>query len=318
MKHIASVSFGKDSLAMLLLLIEKGYPLDEVVFYDTGKEFQAIYNLRDKIKTLLSNKGIKFTELSAEPSFDYLMFEKPVCKRGTKTIHKYGYSWCGGTCRWGTTAKLKALEQYANGHLEYVGIAFDEPRRLEKDRKGNKLFPLAEWGMTEQDCLDYCYSQGYDWNEEGVELYSILDRVSCWCCRNKNLKELYNIYLYLPDYWQKLKDIQARLPEPMKRFKNKKYGEYGNLFDLEKVFEENTYEDSGLTPQEVRELAKAKAEGRLVVLPCKPETKVYRVWKVDGREPVIDEYYAGLRFMVDNLDNFGKTVFLTREEAEIG
>lgn len=31
-----------------------------------------------------------------------------------------------------------------------------------------------------------------------------------------------------------------------------------------------TYEDSGLTPEEVQELAKAKAEGRLVVLPCKP------------------------------------------------
>ena len=34
-----------------------------------------------------------------------------------------------------------------------------------------------------------------------------------------------------------LKDLQSRLPEPMKRFKNKKYGEYGNLFDLEKVFQ---------------------------------------------------------------------------------
>lgn len=76
------------------------------------------------------------------------------------------------------------------------------------------------------------------------------------------------------------------------------------------------YEDSGLSPEQVRELAEAKADGRLVVLPCKPETKVYRVWKVSGREPVIDEYYAGLRFIVDHLDKFGKTVFLTREAAE--
>ena len=45
MKYYASVSFGKDSLAMLFMLIEKGYQLDEVVFYDTGMEFQAIYNL---------------------------------------------------------------------------------------------------------------------------------------------------------------------------------------------------------------------------------------------------------------------------------
>ena len=36
MKYIASVSFGKDSLAMLLILLEENKPLDEVVFYDTG------------------------------------------------------------------------------------------------------------------------------------------------------------------------------------------------------------------------------------------------------------------------------------------
>ena len=45
-KYIASCSFGKDSLAMILRLIEEKYPLDEVIFYDTGMEFQAIYNNR--------------------------------------------------------------------------------------------------------------------------------------------------------------------------------------------------------------------------------------------------------------------------------
>ena len=35
-KYIASCSFGKDSLAMVLRLIEEKYPLDEVIFYDTG------------------------------------------------------------------------------------------------------------------------------------------------------------------------------------------------------------------------------------------------------------------------------------------
>ena len=33
------------------------------------------------------------------------------------------------------------------------------------------------------------------------------------------------------------------------------------------------YEDSGLSPEEVQELAKAKADGRLVVLPCKISDK---------------------------------------------
>ena len=63
MRFIASVSFGKDSLAMLLMLIEKKYPLDEVVFYDTGMEFEAIYNIRNKIKPMLESMGIKYIEL---------------------------------------------------------------------------------------------------------------------------------------------------------------------------------------------------------------------------------------------------------------
>lgn len=228
MKHIASVSFGKDSLAMLLRIIEEQLPLDEVVFYDTGKEFNAIYETRNKILPLLKEKNIKYTELKPTLDFDYLMFDKPVKKRGTNIIHKYGYSWCGGVCRWGTTEKLKAIEKYCKGHYEYVGIAYDEQSRLIKERKGNKLFPLADWEMTENDCLNYCYDKGYYWLEDNIRLYGILDRVSCWCCRNKNLKELKGIYFNLPKYWDKLKIIQSRLKEPMK----KNY----SVFDLEVKF----------------------------------------------------------------------------------
>ena len=229
MKHIASISFGKDSLAMLLLLIEKKYPLDEVVFYDTGKEFKAIYDTRDKVLPLLKSLGIKYTELMPEMPFDYKMFDKPVKKRGTDIVHKHGYSWCGGTCRWGTTDKLKALERYADGNIEYVGLTYDEPMRLEKERNGNKVFPLAEWQMSEMQCLEYCYSKGFLWIEDGVRLYDILDRVSCWCCRNKNLKELKNIFIHLPKYWDKLRSVQGRLKEPMK-------GKGKSLFELEARF----------------------------------------------------------------------------------
>ena len=93
-RYIASVSWGKDSLAMLLRLLEENKPLDEVIFYDTEMEFQAIYNIRDKVKVLLQEKGIKFTELKPSCSFCYKMFEMPVNK-GKPNEHK-GYSWCGG------------------------------------------------------------------------------------------------------------------------------------------------------------------------------------------------------------------------------
>lgn len=228
-KYIASVSFGKDSLAMLLKLIEENFPLDEVVFYDTGMEFQCIYNIRDKIIPLLEEHNIKFVELKPKEPFEYTMFDKPVKKRNGEMSK--GYSWCGGRCRWGTTEKLKAIEKYAKDCYEYVGIATDEPLRLNKERKGNKLFPLAEWNMTEKDCLKYCYDKGFNWLEDDIELYSILDRVSCWCCCNKNLKELKNYYKYLPKYWNKLKYMQSKLDRPMK------YNKY-TVFDLEERFKE--------------------------------------------------------------------------------
>ena len=236
MKNVASVSFGKDSLAMLLLLIETGQPLDEVVFYDTGMEFQAIYTIRDKIKPILSTHGIKYTELKPSNPFLYDMLERPVESK-QKGKHN-GYGWCGGVCRWGTTSKQKTIDNYVqNGNVEryYIGIAADEPTRLER-LVSPKCSPLADAGMTEADCLAYCRERGYAWVENGVDLYSILDHVSCWCCANKNRKELKNIYRYLPEYWGRLKDLQSLLDRPMKKFCNKQYGEYGNVFDMEKVF----------------------------------------------------------------------------------
>lgn len=230
-KYIASCSFGKDSLAMLLLILEKNKPLDEVIFYDTGMEFQAIYNIRDTVVRLLKEKGIKYTELKPKFPFEYVMFEKPV-KHRNGTISK-GYSWCGGRCRWGTTEKNTIIkkylkENYNDDYKEYIDIAYDEPNRIKDDNK--KIYLLYDLKYTEKDCLRYCYSKGYSWEEDGIDLYRILDRVSCWCCANKNLKELRAYYEYLPTYWNKLKELQSKTERP---FRNNKE----SIFDLEERFE---------------------------------------------------------------------------------
>lgn len=238
MKYIASCSFGKDSLAMILKLLELNYPLDEVVYFDIGAEFKSIYENKEKIKKVLSEREIQFTELKPKKDFFYTMLQKPVNKRDGTTQN--GYKWCGGLCRWGTTLKLEAISEnnkkYENDFIvEYVGIALDETERILRERVKTctnrlKLYPLAEWAMTEKDCLEYCYKQGYTWNEDGVDLYKILDRVSCWCCKNKNLKELENMFLYLPTYWQKLKELQAQIDIPFKQ-------EY-SIFELEQKFKD--------------------------------------------------------------------------------
>lgn len=217
--HIASVSWGKDSLAMLHLLIEQEIPLNEVVFFDTGVEFDAIYDERDRTMPMLSEQGVKYTELRPKRPFLYDMLVKPVNHCDGTTSH--GYGWCGGPCRWGTTEKTRALDRYARERSAtvYVGIAADETRRIARERPEWKRLPLVEWGMTEADCLELCYERGHEWREGDARLYDVLDRVSCWCCRNKNLRELSAMRKELPAYYERLIALEDAIGESMKKGK---------------------------------------------------------------------------------------------------
>lgn len=242
MYYIASCSCGNDSMAMIYELVKRKYPLNEIVFYSNGMDFKAIYHLWEKVKAKFEPLGIVCTELKPDYQFTDKMFNILVKNRDGSGYHN-GYRWCGGSCRWGTTDKNAILDKYCESKnaTVYVGIAYDEQHRTPD--KEYKIHPLKEWEYTQADCLKINRENGIEWleqsdNGEWVDLYDILDRVSCWCCANKNLWELYNIWKYFPKtYWQGLKDMQARLDLPMKKFKNKKFGEYGNVFDLEKVFE---------------------------------------------------------------------------------
>ncbi|HEK8692780.1 TPA: phosphoadenosine phosphosulfate reductase family protein, partial [Clostridioides difficile] len=56
MKYVASFSGGKDSAAMLLLILEKRLLLDEIVFIDTGLEFKEIYDIIDDFEKRINFK----------------------------------------------------------------------------------------------------------------------------------------------------------------------------------------------------------------------------------------------------------------------
>ena len=106
----------------------------------------------DKLSKILEEKKIKFTVLKDVLPFTYRAFEKEVKARSG--LIKRGYNWCGGMARWGTSGKLSAIkkhykENYGNEVIvEYVGVAADEPQRIEKYRtkrdKNIKVYPLSE------------------------------------------------------------------------------------------------------------------------------------------------------------------------------
>ena len=83
-----------------------------------------------------------------------------------------------------------------------------------------------------------------------------------------------------------------------------------------------------ISQETIKEIIKAKADGRLVVLPCKVGTRVWVIGQdcdlchdMYTEEPCLFgdcEYRKVIEsvFLPGMTDEFGKTVFLTREEAE--
>lgn len=233
--YILSLSGGKDSSAALLYAIKNGLPLHEAVYYDNGMDFACVRSVvYDQLAPIMRENRVKLTVLRPKTDFVWDMLERPIRARNGSI--KVGRKWCGGPCRWGTRDKLDAIGAYCrelcrdgDSVHQYVGIAADEEPRLLRLGEG-KSSPIADAGMVESDCLSYCRERGISWNENGYDLYDNLDRLSCWCCRNKNLKEMRFIYRYLPEYWERLRWMQTQMPGmPFKR--------YGSIFDLEKRFD---------------------------------------------------------------------------------
>ena len=230
MKHVVSFSGGKDSTAMLLLMIEKGIQIDEIIFLDTGVEFPEMYKHIEKIEKYI-NRSI--TKLKAENRYEYMMFNYE--KKKGKNKGQKGYSWPDFRNRWCTKYFKQQViarylkEKYNSNVTEYIGIAADEIPRLEKNKNKNNKFPLAEWGIIEKEALEYCYNKGFDWDG----LYEKFDRVSCWCCPLKNLKELKVIYKEYPKYWEKLKEWDSKT--------YRKFRADYSILDLEKKFKQNNF-----------------------------------------------------------------------------
>ena len=63
--YAASLSGGKDSTAMVLRLVEEGWPLDFVMFCDTGLEFPQMYEHVEKLEKALPVPVVRLKEEKA-------------------------------------------------------------------------------------------------------------------------------------------------------------------------------------------------------------------------------------------------------------
>lgn len=209
MKHIVSFSGGKDSSAMLIRMIEEGMRIDDIVFINVmatpeiGAEFPEMYEYIEKMEKYIHRK---ITVVPSVMSFDEGFHRK--YQSGKRAGSIYGFpltigAWCNDRL------KLRAIRQHYKSygpHIRYIGLAADETERIARLESFCRA-PLAEWGMTESDCMEFLRER-----DMVNPLYQKFRRLGCWFCVKQNLDSLRVLRRDYPEYWKMLLDWDKESP----------------------------------------------------------------------------------------------------------
>lgn len=210
--YIASCSFGKDSLATILLANMHNEPLDRIVFaevmYDhkrniSGEIPEHIEWIRNTAIPTLQGMGYKVDIVRAKTDYLQEFFKK----RGDRTkdksrVGKYQGFLIGGMCRMNGVGKVQPMHDYYKQFnrpvVQYIGIAIDEEERLSRI-KGNKVSLLAKYGYTEKMAYNLCKQYNLL-----SPIYTTGTRGGCWFCPNAKYDSLCVFKREHADLWGEL------------------------------------------------------------------------------------------------------------------
>ena len=216
MRYLASCSFGKDSLAAILLAKKHGEPLDEAVYCEVmfDKTISGeVPEHRDFIYTkgipALERMGIKVTVLRGKKTYVDLFTGR--ITRGPKKGMLRSFPVCG-KCYVQRDCKLRPILRYQKtlppDTVQYIGIAKDEQERLLR-LEGRQVSLLEKYNCTEQDAKELCRQAGLL-----SPIYQFTNRGGCWFCPNAKRKELRHLYDHHPELWARRQGDREVQPHP--------------------------------------------------------------------------------------------------------
>jgi hypothetical protein len=218
----------------VLLALEHGEPLDEIVYCEvmfTDEISGEVPEHRDFIYNVaipyFESRGVKTTVLRSSKTA-WVDFHT-VISRGQNKGKLRGFP-IAGMCAINRDCKVPPIRKYwqsmGGDVTQYVGIAIDEPERLERLKGSNMVSLLAKYGFTEAMAVELCKKYGLY-----SPVYKIAKRNGCFFCPNTNKKQLRHLYDNHPDIWQKLRELQAT-PNTVRRCfdRSKTVFEYEDMF----------------------------------------------------------------------------------------
>ena len=240
MRYLASCSFGKDSLAAILLAKKHGEPLDEAVYCEVmfDKTISGeVPEHRDFIYTkgipALERMWIKVTVLRGKKTYVDLFTGR--ITRGPKKGMLRSFPVCG-KCYVQRDCKLRPILRYQKtlppDTVQYIGIAKDEQERLLR-LEGRQVSLLEKYNCTEQDAKELCRQAGLL-----SPIYQFTNRGGCWFCPNAKRKELRHLYDHHPELWARMLELQA-LPGKV----TEKFNRTQRFSDIDAMFREEDQEN---------------------------------------------------------------------------
>lgn len=222
--YIASCSFGKDSIATILLAIENGEPLDRIVFAEVMFDHKRGVSgeIPEHIEWVyliaipkLEQMGINIDVVKADIDYLYCFNHIPNGKYKGKQA---GFP-IGGKCVINRECKLKPIKKYYRQFrekyniIQYVGIAVDEPKRIARLQK-NQISLLAKYNYTEKMAMELC--QKYNLVSP---IYATGTRGGCWFCPNAKLKYFAELRQKYPSLWREIVKLSNKTNLISKGFK---------------------------------------------------------------------------------------------------
>lgn len=184
-----SFGAGLNSTALLVFLINNDYPLDEVVFADTGGEVPETYDHLKIVDSYLSEHGIPFTIVKSKNGTLY-----ETCMRRRVTPSQV---WRWSTRDYKITpihAHYRSLKAHIN---QYLGISFEERNRMKEARVPyvKNVFPLVEHKIGRYDCIDIISQDNFG--------FPMPVRSGCFFCPFNSLSRWKEIFDKHPHLYQK-------------------------------------------------------------------------------------------------------------------
>lgn len=166
-KYIASFSGGKDSTATIILAHERGDPLDIIIFSEvmfdentSGELPEHIDFVKNKCIPLFASWGYETKILHAKMNYMDIFMREPTRGKRAGMGLKTGFP-MAGKCQINRSIKVQPIKDFLKNmdpeeYMQYLGIAIDEPKRLERLRGTNRISLLEKYGYTEKMALELC------------------------------------------------------------------------------------------------------------------------------------------------------------------